>query len=43
MHVFAAVHESANGTSLQFAAMQQFGCFRSEADIQRAALTEPNL
>ena len=30
------------GTSRHFAATQQFGRFRSEADIQRAALTEPD-
>jgi hypothetical protein len=29
------------GTSRRFAATQQFSRFRSEADIQRAALTEP--
>ena len=33
---------SASGTSLQFAATQQFGRFRSEADIQRAVSTEPS-
>ena len=38
--LFAAVHEFASGTSLHFAATQQFGRFRSEADIQRAAITE---
>ena len=31
------------GTSRQFAATQQFSRFRSEADIQRAALAEPDL
>ena len=40
---FAAVHESAYGPSRHFAATQQFSRFRSEADIQRAALTEPDL
>jgi hypothetical protein len=34
---------AAMGTSRHFAATQQFGRFRSEADIQRAALTEPDL
>ena len=29
--------------SRHFAATQQFGRFRSKADIQRAALTEPDL
>ena len=32
-----------SGPLLQFAATQQFSRFRSEADIQRAALTEPDL
>jgi hypothetical protein len=31
------------GTSLQFAAAKQFSRLRSEADTQRAALTEPDL
>jgi hypothetical protein len=31
------------GPSRHFAATQQFSRFRSEADIQRAALTEPHL
>jgi hypothetical protein len=31
------------GTSRQFAAAQQFGRFRSKADIDRAALTETDL
>jgi hypothetical protein len=31
------------GTSRHFAAMQQFSRFLSEADIQRAAIAEPNL
>ena len=31
------------GPSRHFVAAQQFGRFRSEADIQRAALTEPDL
>jgi hypothetical protein len=35
--LFAAVHMS------RFAATQQFSRFRSEADIQRAALKEPDL
>jgi hypothetical protein len=39
--LFAAMHESGYGTSRHFAATQQFSRFRSEADIQRAALTEP--
>jgi hypothetical protein len=34
---FAAVHESASGTSRQFAATQHFGRFRSKADIERRA------
>jgi hypothetical protein len=34
---------STHGTSRHFAATQQFGRFLSEADIQRAALTEPDL
>jgi hypothetical protein len=33
---------SAYGPLRHFAATQQFGRFRSEADIQRAALTEPD-
>ena len=37
------MHESVSGTKLHFAATQQFGRFRSEADIQRAAITEPDL
>jgi hypothetical protein len=32
---------SPSGPSRHFAVMQQFSRFRSEADIQRAALTEP--
>jgi hypothetical protein len=32
---------SARGPLRHFAATQQFGCFRMEADIERAALTEP--
>jgi small-conductance mechanosensitive channel len=32
---------SVAGTSRHFVATQQFSRFRSEADIQRAALTEP--
>jgi hypothetical protein len=35
---FAAAHESAVGPSRRFPATQQFGRFRSEADIQQAAL-----
>jgi hypothetical protein len=31
------------GTSRHFAVTQQFGRFRSEADIQRAAFTVPDL
>lgn len=34
---------SAFGPSRHFAAMQHFRRFRSKADIQRAALTEPDL
>lgn len=34
---FFAVHEFASGPSCHFAAPRQFGRFRSEADIQRAA------
>ncbi len=34
---------SESGPSRHFAATQQFGRFQSEADIQRAALTEPDL
>jgi hypothetical protein len=34
---------SVNGTSRQIAAAQYFGRFWSEADIQRAALTEADL
>ena len=41
--LFAALHESGIGTSRQFAATQNFGRFRNEADIDRAALTEPDL
>jgi hypothetical protein len=33
---------STHGTSRQFAAAQQFSRFRSEADIQRTALIEPD-
>src|SRR5205823_4592316 len=33
---------SVAGPSRHFAAKQQFGRFRREADIQRAALTEPD-
>jgi hypothetical protein len=33
---------SPTGPSLQFAAALQFDHFRSEAEIQRAALTEPD-
>jgi hypothetical protein len=33
----------AYGTSRHFAAMQQFSRFLSEADIQRAAIAEPDL
>ena len=40
---FVAVHESGCGTSRHFMATQQFSRFRSEADIQRAVLTEPDL
>ena len=29
------VHKSVHGTSRHFAAVQQFGCFRVEADIGR--------
>jgi hypothetical protein len=39
-HVFAALRSVANGTSRHFAAAQQFGRFRSEADIE--PLTEPD-
>jgi hypothetical protein len=41
--LFAASALVANGTSRHFAATQQFGRFRSEADIQRAEFTVPNL
>jgi len=41
--LFAAPHGSACGPSRRFAAAQQFSRFRSEGDIQRAALTEPDL
>jgi hypothetical protein len=34
---------SIHGPSRRFAAAQQFSSFRSEADIQRAALTEQDL
>jgi hypothetical protein len=34
---------SAVGPLRHFAALQQLGRFRSEADIQQAALTEPDL
>ena len=34
--MFAALRESVVGPSRQFAVTQQLGCFRSEADIQRA-------
>ena len=40
---FVAVHKSVYGPSRRFAAVQQFGSFPSEAEIQRAALTEPEL
>jgi hypothetical protein len=40
---FAAVHESGSGPSRHFAARSDSGRFRSEADIQRAALAEPDL
>jgi hypothetical protein len=40
---FAAMHESGTGTSRHFAVTQQFSRFRSEADIQRAALAKPDL
>ena len=39
---FFAVHESGSGRSCHFAATQQFSRFRSEADMQRAALAEPD-
>src|SRR5712691_3497391 len=38
MTPFAAVQESVVGTSRHFAATQQVGRFRSEADIQQATL-----
>jgi hypothetical protein len=38
--IIVAARESANGTSRHFAAAQQFGRFRSEADIE--PLTEPD-
>jgi hypothetical protein len=41
--VLLAVRSEAFGPSRHFAATQQFGRFRSKADIQRAALTEPDL
>jgi hypothetical protein len=41
--LFAVVRESAVGTSRHFAATQQFSRFQSEADIQRAAIAEPDL
>jgi hypothetical protein len=34
---------SAHGPSLPFAVEMQSGRFRGEADMRRAALTEPNL
>jgi hypothetical protein len=34
MGSFAAVHESGYGPSRRFAAMQHFGRFRSEADVE---------
>jgi hypothetical protein len=37
---FAAMRMSPFGTSRHFVATQQFGRFRSEADIDGAALTE---
>ena len=37
-----AVHMSPPGPSCHFAVTQQCSRFRSEADIQRAALTEPD-
>ena len=40
MVLFAAVHMSLSGTERRFAATQHFGRFRSEADIDRVALTE---
>jgi hypothetical protein len=40
---FATVLNDAIGTSRHFVATQQFGRFQSEADIQRAALKEPDL
>jgi hypothetical protein len=40
--VFLAMRSEAFGPSRHFAATQQFGRFR-KADIQRAALTEPDL
>jgi hypothetical protein len=40
---FAAGSMSGYGPSRHFAATQQFGRLRSEAGIQRAALTEPDL
>ena len=41
--VLANSEPSTHGPSRHFAATQQFSRFRSEADIQRAALTEPEL
>jgi len=41
--VLANSEPSTHGTSRHFAATQQFGRFRSEADIQRPAFTVPNL
>jgi hypothetical protein len=38
-----AAPEFLPGPLRRFAATQQFSRFRSEADIQRAALTEPDL
>ena len=41
--IFNGSREAACATSRHFVAIQQFSRFRSEADIQRAALTEPDL
>jgi hypothetical protein len=41
--VLANPEPSTHGTSRHFAAMQQFSRFLSEADIQRAAIAEPDL
>jgi hypothetical protein len=38
---FCAVHESGSGPSRHFGATEQFSRFWSEADIQQAALIEP--